>query len=163
MRRLTYYCSRKSARADNATVLARIDEVQQLGSGLGTSQEKLFKLLQGQRTANEKQAEQQLQSLDEVNQQLVAQGKRGRNILAVAKDVLCSVHEVKNLLVQVSQSVIDFQIIASNSLFIHLPDPTRELPVVLEDALGRQLEIPAQWVDVLEWEASPRQTPSNPW
>lgn len=123
-------------------------------SGACTGQEELLEFLQEQRAANEQQTEKQLQRLDEVNQQLATQEKGSRNILAVAKDAVRGILEVKNLLIQLSQNVIDLQITASNSIFIRLLDPTRELPVVLEDALGRQLEIPAQWIDALEWEVS---------
>lgn len=142
-------------------MLARIDQVQQLVSGACTGQEELLEFLQEQRTANEQRAEKQLQRPDEVNQRLATQEKGSRNILAVAEDALHGILEVKNLLIQVSQNVIDLQITASNSIFIRLPDPTRELPVILEDALGRHLEIPAQWIDTLEWEVSLHQTPSD--
>ncbi|KAJ2985684.1 hypothetical protein NUW58_g5402 [Xylaria curta] len=145
---LTSLAAEKSARADNVTMLARIDRVQQLVSRTCASQEEVLSLLQHQRKASEKQEE----KLEEVSQQLAIQDNSSRSILAVAKDALCGILEVKDLLFQVSKNVINLQIMASNTMFIRLLDPTRELPVIIEDALGRKLPIPAQWLDSLEWE-----------
>lgn len=133
-------------------MLARIDQVQNLVSEARVGQEDLLKCLQEHQAASEKQAETQLQKLDEVNKQLVTQGKGTWSILASAKDALSGIIEVKNLLIQVSQNVIDLQVTASHSMSLRPLDPTKGIPVILEDALGRPLEIPAQWVDTIEWE-----------
>lgn len=145
---LTNLAAENSARIDNLTMLARIDRVEQLVSHICASQDEVLTLLQHQRRASERQAE----KLDEVSQQLVTQDKSNQSILAVAKDALCAILEVKGLLFQVSENVINLQIMASDTMFNRLLDPTRELPVVIEDALGRKLPIPAQCLDSLEWE-----------
>jgi hypothetical protein len=147
---------RKSARVDNATVLARIDQVETLASKAQVGQEDLVKFLTEQRTANEKQSEKQSQKLDEVNKQLVTQGQGTRSILATAKDALNGIIEVKNLLVEVSQNVIALQVTASHCMNIRPLDPTKGVPVILEDALGESIEISAQWIETLEWEVSSR-------
>lgn len=87
-----------------------------------------------------------------MSQQLVTQEKSSRDILRLAKDTIYSILEVKALLIQISQTVINLQAMASNSMFLRPLDPTKELPVILEDALGNELPIPAQWLDSLEWE-----------
>ncbi|EXU97164.1 hypothetical protein X797_009783 [Metarhizium robertsii] len=144
--------SPKSARVDNATVLARIDEVQRLASQARSGQGEILAFLKKHRAANEDQGHKQIQKLGEVCRQLDVQEKGGRAILAVARDAFRGIIEVKKLLAQVSQNVIDLQVVASNSIFIRPLDPTRGVPVILEDALGRSLEIRAQWIDTLEWE-----------
>ncbi|KAK8929294.1 hypothetical protein VCV18_001956 [Metarhizium anisopliae] len=149
---LTGLAAEKSARVDNATVLARIDEVQRLASQTRSGQGEILAFLKKHRAANEDQGHKQIQKLGEVSRQLDVQEKGGRAILAVAKDAFRGIIEVKKLLAQVSQNVIDLQVVASNSICIRPLDPTRGVPVILEDALGRSLEIPAQWIDTLEWE-----------
>ncbi|UPK95737.1 hypothetical protein LCI18_006672 [Fusarium solani-melongenae] len=69
-----------------------------------------------------------------------------------AADTFYGMLEVKALLFQMSQTVINLQVMASHSMFLRPLDPTKELPVILEDALGNELPIPAQWLDSLEWE-----------
>lgn len=135
-------------------MLARIDEVQRLASQTRSGQGEILAFLKKHRAANEDQGHKQIQKLGEVSRQLDVQEKGGRAILAVAKDAFRGIIEVKKLLAQVSQNVIDLQVVASNSICIRPLDPTRGVPVILEDALGRSLEIPAQWIDTLEWEVS---------
>ncbi|KID65919.1 hypothetical protein MAN_05578, partial [Metarhizium hybridum] len=149
---LTGLAAEKSARVDNATVLARIDEVQRLASQARSGQGEILAFLKKHRAANEDQGHKQIEKLGEVSRQLDVQEKGGRAILAVAKDAFRGIIEVKKLLAQVSENVIDLQVVASNSICIRPLDSTRGVPVILEDALGRSLEIPAQWIDTLEWE-----------
>ncbi|RMJ17157.1 hypothetical protein CDV36_003176 [Fusarium kuroshium] len=145
---LTTLAARKSARVDNATLCARIEEIRQLVSDNCQSREEMLDLLRVQNTASENQAE----KLEDMSQQLVVQEKSNRDILGLAKDTFSGILEVKALLVQISQTVINLQVMASNSMFLRPLDPTKELPVILEDALGNELPIPAQWLDSLEWE-----------
>lgn len=128
-------------------MLARIDEVQQACENQGKA---LLELLQKQQVANKHHAGKQLRKLDEVDRQLATQVKESRNILGVAKNTLYDLVQIKSLLIRVSENVLNLQITISNSLFLRGPDPPRG--VVLEDPLGRQLPIPAEWIDTLEWE-----------
>lgn len=116
------------------------------------SREEILELLRDQGRASEKQAE----KLEDMGQQLAVQEKSGRDILGLAKATFCGILEVKALLVQISQTVINLQVMASRSIYLRPLDPTKELPVVLEDALGNELPLPAEWLDSLEWEVSIR-------
>ncbi|RSL90954.1 hypothetical protein CEP51_000518 [Fusarium floridanum] len=145
---LTNLATRKSARVDNATLCARVEEIRQLVSDACQGREEMLDLLRVQSRVSENQAE----KLEDMSQQLVVQEKSNRDILGLAKDTFSSILEVKALLVQISQTVINLQVMATNSMFLRPLDPTKELPVILEDALGNELPIPAQWLDSLEWE-----------
>ncbi|RMJ07196.1 hypothetical protein CDV36_013203 [Fusarium kuroshium] len=139
---------RKSVRVDNATLLARVAEVKDLVSKSCSSQQEILDLMQQQRRASEEQA----QKLDEVNQQLAKQDTSSRSILTVAGEALSAIVEVKDLLFQVSQDVINVRIVL-DSMFVRSMDPTKELPAIIEDALGRQVPIPPEWLGSLDWEA----------
>ncbi|RSL55315.1 hypothetical protein CEP53_007124 [Fusarium sp. AF-6] len=145
---LTSLASRKSARADSATLLARVAEVQDLVSKSCSSQREILDLMRQQRGASEEQ----VQKLNEVNQQLVKQDRSSHSILCVAGDALNAIVEVKDLLVQVSQDVINVQVVFDSMCFRSL-DPTKELPAIIEDALGRQITFQPDWIDTLNWEA----------
>ncbi|KAJ4147159.1 hypothetical protein LMH87_001704 [Akanthomyces muscarius] len=132
---LTSLAIRKSARVDNATLLARIDEVQRICGQAHQEQRDILKLLKKQRAETISQAEQQMQKLGHVQDQ----------------DTFRAITEVKGHLQSVSQVIVDIQIAASSAMLMRPLDSTRGLPVILEDALGRSLEIPAQWIDTLEW------------
>ncbi|KAL6411861.1 hypothetical protein AUP68_04240 [Ilyonectria robusta] len=149
---LTTLAARKSARVDNATLCARIEEIHRVVSDTCHSREEMLELLRDQGRASEKQAE----KLKDISHQFVVQEKSGRDVLGLAKATFCGILEAKALLVEISQTVINLQVMASHSTFLRPLDPTKELPVVLEDALGNELPIPAQWLDSLEWEVSMR-------
>jgi hypothetical protein len=140
--------TRASARVDNATMLARIDEVHQLVSKTCQSRQEMLDMLREQSIAGK----QQVEKLDGISGQLAAQQKSSWHVLDMVRDTLSEVFEVKQLLLQVSQTVINLQFIASNSIYLRSLDPTRDQPVILEDALGNELPIPAPWLDTLEWE-----------
>ncbi|RSL62370.1 hypothetical protein CEP54_005743 [Fusarium duplospermum] len=138
----------RSARVDNTTLLARVTEVQDLESKSCSNQEEILGLMRQQR----KSSEEQVQKLDEVNQQLVKQDTTSRSILAVTGEALSAILQVKDLLVQVSQDVINVRVVL-NSTFLRPMDPTKELPAIIEDPLGRQVPIPPEWLGSLDWEA----------
>ncbi|KAJ3521381.1 hypothetical protein NM208_g13315 [Fusarium decemcellulare] len=133
--------TRKSARIDHAAMLARTDEIQTRVTQTCTNQAEILRLLQ---QANERH----VKKLDHVSQQLVKQSERAQSLLAIAKDALSNIIEIKGLLIRVSQNVANIHM-PFNSIYL---DPTKELPVTLEDALGRHIEISAQWLDFLQWE-----------
>ena len=147
------YCSsrfRKSARVDNATMLARINEVQRLVSAEASCREEMLELLKKQcDTANI-----QVDELRTVKGQLVAHSGSIREVLTAVNQSLASVVEIKQSLAQIATFVINLQVSASASMFLRFLDPTRELPVIVEDALGRQLTIPPEWIECLEWSVS---------
>ncbi|WAO84146.1 Hypothetical protein NCS54_00135200 [Fusarium falciforme] len=144
---LTSLAARKSARVDNAVLLDRVAEVQTLLSKTYASQEEVLHLIQ-QRKASDEQA----QKLDELSQLLAKQDKSSLSVLAVAGDALSAILQVKDLLIQVSQDAINVDMVF-NSTHLRPMDPTNGLPAIIEDALGRQVPIPAEWLGSLEWEA----------
>ncbi|KAI8719316.1 hypothetical protein NCS52_00712200 [Fusarium sp. LHS14.1] len=145
---LASLAARKSARVDTATLFARMTEVKDLVSKTCSNHEIMLDSIRQQR----KVSEEQVKKLDEVSQQLVKQDTSSRNILAVAGEALSAILQVKDLLVQVSQDVIDVHIVF-NSMFLRSMDPTKELPAIIEDALGRHVPIPPDWLDFLDWTA----------
>ncbi len=142
---------RKSARADDATVMARIEEVKRICQHMQSGQEEVLSLLKKQRTENEKRAAMQDEKLGQIQSRIGVTEQNSCTILTLARDTLRGMLAVKSLLDSISEGVANLQIAASNAAAIRSLDPTKGLPVVLEDALGRPLEIPAQWIDTLEW------------
>ncbi len=143
---------RKSTRVDNATMLARIDEVQCLASAEATCREEMLRLLKEQCDTSKRQADE----LKAVNDQLVSHSRSNWEILTSMKQSLSAVVEIKETLAQVANVVLSAQFLASTSTFLRFMDPTTELPIIVEDALGRSLPIPVEWIDCLEWNVSLR-------
>ncbi len=143
---------RKSTRVDNATMLARIDEVQRLASAEATCREEMLLLLKEQCHITNKQGNE----LKAVNDQLITNSRSNWEILTSVKKSLSAVMEIKETLAQVANVVLSAQFLASTSTFVRFMDPTTELPIIVEDALGRSLPIPVEWIDCLEWNVSLR-------
>ncbi|KAK0631582.1 hypothetical protein B0T14DRAFT_467625 [Immersiella caudata] len=72
-------------------------------------------------------------------------------VLVSAKKTLAVVVEIKDLVASFSGLAINSQILASSSVSLRPIDPTRALPVILEDFPGRFFTIPPEWVDRLQW------------
>lgn len=140
--------NRKSARVDNATLLARIAHVQQICQD---NHCQVQQMLEQQRLKNDNHARERNDQFDYIQAQLGKSEKTSSTIMSRASDTLQCILEIKQLIVSMSQTITQRQISASNSNCIRTLDPTKELPVMLEDALGRHLEIPAQWLDTLQW------------
>lgn len=135
-------------------MLARIDQVQQIVSTAANEREELLECLHIQQSFHSQQSIKQLELLERVDQQQAAQEKTCSGILASLKESLAGTLYLGDILTQVSHNVAHLQITLSSLASMRSLDPTKELPVILEDALGRQLPIPAQWIDSLEWEVS---------
>ncbi|GAB1309964.1 hypothetical protein MFIFM68171_00174 [Madurella fahalii] len=145
---LSVLAMRKSARVDNATMLARIDEVQRLVSAEATCRKEIIRLLKEQRNTVKRQADE----LGGIHDELVSQSGGILEALASAKQSFTAVVEVKKTLAEVAKAVISIQALASASTCLRFIDPTKDLPVIIEDALGGLFTIPAEWVDCLEWD-----------
>jgi hypothetical protein len=122
-------------------MLARIDEVQRLVSAEASGREEMLRLLKEQHAM----ADMQAHGLQAVNDQLSA-----------VKQSLSAIAEMKDTLSQIAQVAAGLQVTASASTFLRFIDPTRELPVILVDFLGRELTIPADWIETLQWRVSSR-------
>lgn len=108
-------------------------------------------MLEQQRLKNDSHAKEQNEQFKAIQAQLGKAEKSSRSIMSLAGDALHGILEVKDLVISMSQNVINLQILASNSNYFRTLNPTKELPVILEDALGRPLEIPARWLDKVQW------------
>ena len=68
------------------------------------------------------------------------------------KDTFECAVELKDMFLNVSRAVIDLQMKLSDLMSLRALDPTKELPVIMQDALGRRFPIPPEWLNTLEWD-----------
>lgn len=73
-----------------------------------------------------------------------------QKLAPVAERSLSVVVEVKELLTFFLGLLL--QALFSSTISLRTLDPTRELPVTIEDALGRHLTVPAEWLEFLQWD-----------
>ena len=163
--------TRKTAIVDQATMLARIDEVQEVVARYSYDQTKILNLLKVEREASKRhtrqleevkaklaaqneQLESQSQQLEAAKQQLVQHNQTSWSILSVAKDALSGILEVKTMLYEVSQTVVSLHASVPGTGRGAALDPTMDLPVIIEDALGRQMPIPAVFLESIQWNVS---------
>ncbi|RYO92152.1 hypothetical protein DL762_001810 [Monosporascus cannonballus] len=136
---LTGIAARRSARVDNATMLTRIEEVK---SFLYTHQEALMRL----HMEHAKSIQEQTQQLRKIDDRLATQDQSYGIILSWVKNTSAAILEIKEMIGRMSRDVINLQYLASNSMFFQSLDPTRDMPVVFEDALGNVINIPMAWI-----------------
>ncbi|KAK5660897.1 hypothetical protein OQA88_12270 [Cercophora sp. LCS_1] len=144
--RLLLLCAltaQKSARVDNATMIMRIDHVRQLVEAQEGCHEEMLRLLQEQEKLSTTQTEQ----LENVNKQLVTQSHDIHGAVTIAKQSFMAIVEIKDALTMVASNLSELRTFVFRFL-----DPTKELPVTIEDALGRRLPIPPEWLDCMQWE-----------
>ncbi|KAM3461342.1 hypothetical protein NHJ6243_005126 [Beauveria neobassiana] len=141
---------KNSARVDNATLVARIGQVQKLCQD---EHKQVLELFEKQKLDYNTQFEKQTEQLNAMQIELGTAQQNGCTLLSMARDAVQGILEVKDLLISMSQAVISLQISATQTQYMRQLDPTRELSVTLEDSLGRHIPIPAEWLDTLEWAA----------
>jgi hypothetical protein len=141
---------RQSSRVGDATLLSRIHEVQRLVSAEAESKEELLQMMREQCKCARKQEE----TLNPVEEGLVTTSGGVWEVLASAKKTLAAVVEMKDTLASLTRLVISAQVLASNFMFLRPIDPTRELPVTLEDSLGRLFTFPPEWIEKIQWKVS---------
>lgn len=156
--------TRKTALVDQATMLSRIDQVQDVVAQHSHDQTKILNLLKTEREASKHQTKKldemkdklaaHTEQLETQSMQLVQQNNASWSLFSVAKDALSGILEVKTMLAQVSQNVVNLQAVATSSNIGVSLDPTRDMPVMIEDALGNQLPIPTIWLDTIQWDVS---------
>lgn len=118
-------------------MMARVDEVKRLLSQSQDAQEAALRLSQDQTT--------QLYALSE---RMKKQEGKIWDILSQAKQTFSAVLGVRDMVSQVYQAVIGLRaLVISHSL-----DPTKDLPLIVEDALGNTIKIPLDLVH--SWEVS---------
>lgn len=138
--------NRKSARVDNATLHTRIDQVEQICQN---NHLQVLEIIREQKLEDVTHRKIQDERLNRIHNQLGAVEQSSSSIISIGREMLQGILEVKDLVVSLSQAVVSRQISASNTQYMRSMDSTKELPVIVEDALGRLLEIPAQWLDTL--------------
>jgi hypothetical protein len=108
------------------------------------SKEEILRLLQEQSTS----ASKQVQTLDAVDEKLTAAKNSVWEVLTSVKRILAIVWEMKDTLAQLARFVV------SSRTYLRFIDSTRELPVTIEDALGKIHTIPPEWIEKLRWTVS---------
>lgn len=114
------------------------------------NQEEVLRLLQNQHASSKKQAD----NIGEISRRVDAQERRTQSLLNTVGNISASIGELRGMFVDVSRNVVELQVNASNTPCFRCLDPTKELPLIIEDALGRKLPIASQWLESLEWEVS---------
>ncbi|KAK7959484.1 uncharacterized protein PG986_004338 [Apiospora aurea] len=127
--------SRYVSRAENASVLANIDEVKTLASENQTNQQILQKALRLQSRGNQAMH-------SDLSKRHEVQATGLMSIVAILIAVFHQIGHVRALIVAIMSRL---QMITTSPLLQGL-DPTKGLPVYLEDALGEIRELPLQWV-----------------
>lgn len=116
-------------------MLARVDEIHRLVAKSEEVQEAMLHLSRDQSTqlfALSERVKTQTEHIDTV----VSQNKsRFRVIL-----------DIKDVVTQLVTVVADFRVLLSNQAITRPLDPTRNLPLIVEDALGTLVEIPLDLV-----------------
>ncbi|KAH6971410.1 hypothetical protein BKA56DRAFT_635546 [Ilyonectria sp. MPI-CAGE-AT-0026] len=87
-----------------------------------------------------------LARIREVTESLQTQTRTSGTVLSLARDTYLAVLEIKGMIGNVCQIVVHLQSLASNSIFFRALDPTRDMPVLFEDALGNVIPIPMTWI-----------------
>ncbi|KAH9909189.1 hypothetical protein F4778DRAFT_217661 [Xylariomycetidae sp. FL2044] len=134
--------TQRSARVDNATLVARIAEVQDLVAKQGDETKSLLGFLQRQESASS----QQLARLGAVESQLVSQQRDTGALMTLTSGTSATVLDIKEMLAGLVQTVADQQVSASYAHDLRFLDPTREMPVIFEDTLGRQFTLPLEYL-----------------
>lgn len=91
------------------------------------------------------------EQLQRINAKLEKQAETGSQAIETLKRTFTALLEVKDMIGQLTQAVVSLQVSASNQSDLRRLDPTKELPVILEDSLGRLIEIPACWIGRMQW------------
>ncbi|RYP69338.1 hypothetical protein DL771_006148 [Monosporascus sp. 5C6A] len=104
----------------------------------------------GSRTSHETIVKEQTQQLAGINQRLDTQEESRGMLLDIVGKTSNAIIQVKEMLVDVAEKVAYLHIMVSNAIYIRGLDPTKDLPIILEDALGISLPLPENWLE--DWE-----------
>lgn len=95
-----------------------------------------------------------MEKLDNMSQQLLAQEQWSQDTLDMANDALKGILGIKDMLVQITESLVKNQTLAANLMCFRSLDPTKGSGAILEDALGNEIPISSQLLDILDWKVS---------
>ncbi|KAK3349545.1 hypothetical protein B0T25DRAFT_482206 [Lasiosphaeria hispida] len=144
---LVSLATRQSLRANNATVIARIKEVRTL---LDERQQTQQALLASYQSRNEVLASHQSGHITRIHKTLDTHGASLGSILCMTRSALHGIFQVKGMLVDLAENVVNLQVLVSNPTYLRPLDPTKDLPITLEDAFGYRLTLPEEWIN--DWE-----------
>lgn len=85
------------------------------------------------------------------NDQLFQVKDLGANLLTSVNNSFTAIIQVKDTLLRMALDICTLQSLVQGSISLRSLDPTKELPVIIEDALGKQFSIPAEWIEKLDW------------
>jgi hypothetical protein len=97
-------------------------------------------------------ANDQLVQLVTIDERLKVQEESRQTLLYAAGKAFDAINLVKDILVDLAEKVAHLQVMVSNSIYIRSLDPTKDLPVILEDSLGFCLKLPEDWIE--NWDVS---------
>lgn len=138
---------RVSARLDYRTVVSRINEVQSLLNDQRKLHETTITVLEAEL---EKGRDSICLRLESIQATLHRQEGATHVTLFYAKSSLAAVKSLQQTVDHLTPAILSLQHSASRALDFRNLDPTKGLPVTLEDALGNIREIPLNWIN--SWE-----------
>ncbi|OIW29471.1 hypothetical protein CONLIGDRAFT_328831 [Coniochaeta ligniaria NRRL 30616] len=139
--------SKVSARLDCRTMLSRIDDMDQILKDQQKCYEATANHLEAQLEKSHRKIYYRLDSI-----QAAVDNEQGgiQMLLLFTKSSLCAVKGVQQMLGQVFQAVLSLHDLVSRTVYFRSLDPTKGLPIILEDALGNVREVPLNWLH--SWE-----------
>ncbi len=131
-------------------MLARVDQIKRLVAQNYDVQEAILRLSQDQNTQLFTLAESMKRHEEAVTKMLQKQDENSGAILSQMTTGLGILLEVKGILNQVCAAVVDVRVFLSTYSITRTLDPTKNLPLVVEDALGNVIEFPLDLIH--SWE-----------
>ncbi|KAI1127760.1 hypothetical protein F5Y10DRAFT_242054 [Nemania abortiva] len=128
--------TRHSARADSDTLLERITEVRDLVSKQERETSSIPSIIQ-------ENASKQDRRLRSIEANLNTQIHHNNSLVSVVSNEFS---DLKRMITETSNNSVAQHISVSNTQYLRSLDPTRELPIWFEDALGRELKLPIEWI-----------------
>jgi hypothetical protein len=133
-------------------MLARVDEIKRLVAQNHGVQEAMLRLSQDQNTQLFALAERMKQHEENMAERMQKQDENHRAVLSQMKSGFGVLIEVKEMLHQVCAAVVDFRVLLSTQTVARTLDPTKNMPLIVEDALGNIIEFPLGLVH--SWEVT---------
>jgi hypothetical protein len=129
---------------------AKLERIHEEIEAISSSRQELLHILKEQSV----QLKQHVSDMDIVNNKLNLQLQNILVMRAFLRESLSVLWDFKEMITSIARvTTRAYETLSAFSRLCFL-DPTRELPVILEDSLGRKLLINPQLVNVMEWKAS---------
>jgi hypothetical protein len=128
-------------------MLSRFEEVQKLLHDQRQAQQTAVALLETQLMRSRQQI---CDQLDSIHASMDRQETTTQVLLFCAKSTYNAVRSMQRMIEQIFQTVLSLHDLVSQTTYMRSLDPTKGLPVILEDALGNIRELPLDWIE--SWE-----------